>query len=43
MQQAMSAWIARVGAPGFRKVYRIDRALRRKLTPAGWLVAALAW
>jgi len=42
MQQAMSAWIARVGAPGFRKVYRIDRALRRKLTPAGWLVAVLA-
>ena len=42
MEQPLSAWIARLGAPGFRKVYRFDRALRRKLTPAGWLVAGLA-
>lgn len=42
MTQSLSAWIARIGAPGFRKVYRFDRALRRKLTPAGWLVAGLA-
>jgi uncharacterized protein (DUF58 family) len=38
----LSAWIARIGAPAFRRVYRYDRALRRKLTPAGWLLAALA-
>lgn len=42
MQQSLSAWIARLGAPGFRKVYRYDRALRRKLTPSGWLLAGLA-
>ena len=42
MGASMSAWIARLGAPAFRRVYRYDRALRRKLTPAGWLVAALA-
>ena len=37
----LSAWIARIGAPAFRRIYRFDRALRRRLTPAGWLVAAL--
>lgn len=42
MRDSASAWIARIGAPGFRKVYRYDRALRRKLTAAGWLIAALA-
>jgi hypothetical protein len=39
MGDVLSAWIARIGAPAFRRVYRFDRALRRKLTPAGWLVA----
>ncbi|MBI5719576.1 MAG: DUF58 domain-containing protein [Burkholderiales bacterium] len=39
---SISARIARLGAPAFRRVYRYDRALRRKLTPAGWLLAALA-
>src|SRR5262245_685493 len=38
MGDILSAWIARIGAPAFRRVYRFDRALRRKLTPAGWLV-----
>lgn len=42
MRDAASAWIARIGAPGFRHVYRFDRALRARLTPAGGLVAALA-
>ncbi|HXN14933.1 MAG TPA: hypothetical protein VN878_01065, partial [Usitatibacter sp.] len=41
MQQALSAWIARRSAPGFWQIYRFDRALRRKLTPAGWLIASL--
>jgi hypothetical protein len=39
MGDGLSAWIARIGAPAFRRVYRFDRALRSKLTPAGWLVA----
>lgn len=39
MRDSLPAWIARIGAPAFRRVYRFDRALRRKLTPAGWLVA----
>lgn len=34
--------MARIGAPAFRRIHRYDRALRRKLTPAGWLLAALA-
>ena len=38
----MSASVARIGAPAFSRIYRYDRALRRKLTPAGWLLAALA-
>ena len=37
--ERLSASIARVGAPAFRRIYRFDRALRRRLTPAGWLVA----
>lgn len=37
--EKVSAWIARVGAPAFRRIYRFDRAFRRRLTPAGWLVA----
>ena len=41
MREAISASVARIGAPAFWRVYRIDRVLRRKLTPAGWLVAAL--
>jgi uncharacterized protein (DUF58 family) len=41
MREAISASVARIGAPAFWRVYRIDRLLRRKLTPAGWLVAAL--
>ena len=41
LQASVSAWIARVGAPAFRKVYRFDRAVRRKLTPAGWLLVAV--
>jgi uncharacterized protein (DUF58 family) len=42
MRELMSASVARMGAPAFSRIYRFDRALRRKLTPAGWLVAALA-
>ena len=41
MRDAISASIARIGAPAFARIYRYDRALRRKLTPAGWLAAAL--
>jgi len=41
MGDRISAWIARLGAPAFRRIYRFDRALRRRLTPAGWLVAGL--
>src|SRR5258708_20597636 len=37
----MSASVARIGAPAFSRLYRFDRALRRKLTPAGWVVLAL--
>jgi uncharacterized protein (DUF58 family) len=37
----MSASVARIGAPAFSRIHRFDRALRRKLTPAGWLVLAL--
>src|SRR6185369_17349665 len=42
MRELMSASVARIGAPAFSRIYRYDRALRRKLTPAGWLLAALA-
>jgi len=42
VRDLMSASVARIGAPAFSRIYRFDRALRRKLTPAGWLVAALA-
>jgi uncharacterized protein (DUF58 family) len=31
----------RLSAPAFARVYRLDRVLRRKLTPAGWLIASL--
>src|SRR5437016_11043975 len=41
MRDALSASVARLGAPLFFHLYRADRALRRKLTPAGWLAAAL--
>ena len=41
MQDAISTWIARIGAPAFRRIWRYDRALRRKLTPAGWMVLAI--
>lgn len=41
MSEALSAWVARTGAPAFRVVHRFDRALRRKLAPAGWLLAAV--
>jgi uncharacterized protein (DUF58 family) len=40
-RDAVSSSVARIGAPAFWRVYRYDRALRRKLTPAGWLVAGL--
>ena len=33
--------LARVSAPAFARLHRLDRVLRRKLTPAGWIVAAL--
>jgi uncharacterized protein (DUF58 family) len=39
--EKLSAWIARLGAPAFRRIYRFDRALRGRLTPAGWVVATL--
>jgi uncharacterized protein (DUF58 family) len=42
VRDLMSASVARIGAPAFSRIYRYDRALRRKLTPAGWLLAALA-
>lgn len=42
MRDFMSASVARIGAPAFSRLYRFDRALRRKLTPAGWLIGALA-
>jgi uncharacterized protein (DUF58 family) len=41
MGEKLSAWIAHAGAPAFRRIYRFDRALRRRLTPAGWVVAGL--
>jgi uncharacterized protein (DUF58 family) len=41
MGETLSAWIAHAGAPAFRRIYRFDRALRRRLTPAGWIVAGL--
>jgi uncharacterized protein (DUF58 family) len=41
MREAVSASVARIGAPAFWRVYRIDRLLRRKLTVAGWFAAAL--
>ena len=41
MREWISASVARAGAPLFHRLHRFDRALRRKLTPAGWLVAAL--
>jgi uncharacterized protein (DUF58 family) len=41
----MYTWIlgvlARISAPAFARIHRLDRVLRRKLTPAGWVVAAL--
>ena len=40
-EERISAWIAHLGAPAFRRIYRFDRALRAKLTGAGWLLAAL--
>ena len=42
VRDLMSASVARIGAPAFSRLWRFDRALRRKLTPAGWLLAALA-
>src|SRR5690242_16424718 len=41
MGEALSARIARIGAPAFHRLHRYDRALRRKLTPAGWLVGSV--
>jgi uncharacterized protein (DUF58 family) len=41
VREAISASVARIGAPAFWRVYRIDRLLRRKLTAAGWFAAAL--
>jgi uncharacterized protein (DUF58 family) len=42
VRDLMSASVARMGAPMFSRLYRFDRALRRKLTPAGWVLLALA-
>jgi uncharacterized protein (DUF58 family) len=39
---SLSERVARFGAPAFRRLWRFDRVLRGKLTPAGWLVATLA-
>lgn len=41
MSERLSAAVARAGAPTFRLVHRLFRALRRKLTPAGGLLAAV--
>jgi uncharacterized protein (DUF58 family) len=41
MSARILAWLARLSAPAFARLYRLDRLLRRKLTPAGWMVAAL--
>jgi uncharacterized protein (DUF58 family) len=41
VRELVSTSVARIGAPMFSRLYRYDRALRRKLTPAGWVVAAL--
>ena len=41
MYTRILAALARISAPAFRRIYRLDRVLRRKLTPAGWVVAAL--
>jgi uncharacterized protein (DUF58 family) len=38
VRDSLSAAIATIGAPAFAQLYRLDRAMRRKLTPAGWLV-----
>jgi uncharacterized protein (DUF58 family) len=40
-RDAVSASVARLGAPMFHHIYRLDRVMRRKLTPAGWLVVGL--
>jgi uncharacterized protein (DUF58 family) len=41
LRHALSASMARIGAPAFWRVYRIDRRMRGKLTSTGWFVAAL--
>ena len=41
LREAISASVARAGAPAFHLIYRFDQALRRKLTPSGWLVVGL--
>ena len=38
LSPVLSAAIATIGAPAFAQIYRLDRAMRRKLTPAGWLI-----
>lgn len=41
MSEKVSLWIARLGAPAFRRIWRYDRALRRKLTAAGLVTVAI--
>ena len=41
MYARILAALARFSAPTFARIYRLDRVLRRKLLPAGWVVAVL--
>jgi uncharacterized protein (DUF58 family) len=41
ISDTVSSSVARIGAPAFWRLYRVDRRLRAKLTPAGWFIAAL--
>lgn len=41
MYARLLAALARLSAPAFQRIHRLDRVLRRRLTPAGWVVAAL--
>jgi len=41
MSERLSLWIARLGAPAFRRIWRYDRALRRKLTAAGLMAVSI--
>jgi len=41
MYARILAALARFSAPTFARIYRLDRVLRRKLMPAGWVIAVL--